>query len=306
MRRRLRGGPVLLVATLLAAACSVSESPYPVTGSLFVTLRATGLGTQATSDARLQYVRWEIARLDGLLSEPPIVHPFVSTPPCIVAATPVSDGDVRRCGGSGLTLEAGPARTVDFQLHFARVDGIAANRPDLPDAGDYDGDGVPNASDNCKLVPNPLEPDGEGGFAQPKTCYLEDANDEPTIPDQDGDLVADALDNCLWFPNPIRPGATTQPDANVNGIGDECERTLPVALPAGGLYLDCPGEFTVSGSTVSLFTVDFTDALNCDLQGGTCDLALPGVDQPTEITLRRSDQLSSQAVACTRTDAPAR
>jgi hypothetical protein len=283
------------------AGCNTSESPFPDTGSVFVTLRATGLGDQSTPDARLQYVRWEVDRLTGTVSEPAIEHPFVSTPPCVVAASPVTDGDVRRCsGGSGLTLTAGTPRTITFQLHISRLDGIRAERPDLPDAGDYDGDGVPNGSDNCKLVSNPLEPDGNGGFAQPKTCYILDVNQQPTLADQDLDTLADTSDNCRWFPN-----GGNQTDANLNGIGDACERTLPASLPAGGFAIECPGEFTIIEGAVSLFIVDFTSALTCDLPGGTCDLALPpGPGQPTAITIRRLTQAPTDAVACTRIDLP--
>lgn len=300
MRPRLRGGPFLLAAVLLAAGCETSESPFPSTGSLFVTLRATGLGDQSTPEARLQYVRWEVDRLVGTVSEPAIEHPFVGIPPCIVAASPVTDGDVRRCsGGSGLTLTAGPTRSVVFQLQVSRLDGIGAQRPDLPDAGDYDGDGVPNGSDNCKLLSNPPVAGDDGVVAQPKSCYILDVNQQPTLPDQDGDLLADTSDNCRWFPN-----GSDQTDVNLNGIGDACERTLPASLPAGGFALECPGVFSVIEGRLSLFFMDFTQALTCDLAGGTCSLALPATGQPTAITIRRLDQTTTEAVPCNRIDLP--
>lgn len=300
MRPWLRGGPVLLAAVLIAAGCATSESPFPSTGSLFVTLRATGLGDQTTPEARVQYVRWEVDRLVGAISEPALEHPFVGIPPCVVAASPATDGDVRRCGGgSGLTLTAGPTRSVTFQIQIGRLDGIAAQRPDLPDAGDYDGDGVPNGSDNCKLLSNPPVVGDDGVVAQPKTCYILDVNQQPTLPDQDGDKLADTSDNCRWFPN-----GSNQTDANVNGIGDACERTLPASLPAGGFALECGGEFSVVEGGLSLFIMDFTSALTCDLNGGTCDLALPAVGQPSAITIRRLDQATTEAVACTRIDLP--
>ncbi|HEX6850900.1 MAG TPA: thrombospondin type 3 repeat-containing protein [Candidatus Polarisedimenticolaceae bacterium] len=265
-----------------------------------MTLRATGLGSQATPDARVQYVRWEVDRLVGAISEPAIEHPFVTSSPCIVAASPVTDGDVRRCsGGSGLTLTAGTPRTLTLQVQIGRLDGIAAQRPDLPDGGDYDGDGVPNGSDNCKLLSNPPVAGDDGVLAQPKDCYILDVNGERTLPDQDGDKLADSSDNCLWFPN-----GSDQTDANLNGIGDACERTLPASLPTGGFAIRCPGEFTVAESGLSLFIVDFTQALTCDLVGGTCNLALPAVGQSTAITIRRADQDASDAVDCTRIDLP--
>jgi hypothetical protein len=290
----------VLAATLVAAGCSTSESPFPSTGGVFVTLRATGLGDQATPDARLQYVRWEVDRLVGTVSDPAIEHAFVGIPPCIVAASPVTDGDVRRCsGGSGLTLTSGAPRAITFQMQIGRLDGIRAERPDLPNGGDYDGDGVPNESDNCKLLSNPPVTDDQGVTAQPKSCYILDANLQPTLPDQDGDTLADTSDNCRWFPN-----ASNQTDSNTNGIGDACERTLPASLPAGGFALECSGDFTIVEGGLSLFIVDFTPALTCDLPGGTCNLALPATDQPTAITIRRLDQSETDATPCKRIALP--
>lgn len=298
MRPRLRGGPALLAATLLVSGCSVSDSPFPSTGSLFVTLRATGLGFQTSPEARVQYVRWEVTRLLGTIDPPAIDHPFVTSLPCLIAASPVGDADVRRCGGSGITLASGSAPSVTFRLDVSRVDGIAAIRPDLPDAGDFDGDGVPNATDNCKLVANPLEPDGSGGFAQPKSCYLTDTNGQPTVPDQDRDAIADSIDNCLWY------ASDDLTDANVNGIGDACERTLPATIPAGGLSLQCvpdpDDEFTINTSAVAQFLIDFTPALSCDVTAGSCSLDLPAVGQPTTIELRRAGSLA--VGVCTRVD----
>jgi hypothetical protein len=281
---------------MVAAGCTTSDSPFPSTGNLFVALRFLGLQDKRSSNATLQYVRWEVAGLVGSISEPALDHPFITSTPCLVAASPFGDGDVRRCGGSGITLEAGTTRAVTFRLELARVDGVRAERPDLPDAGDYDGDGVPNGSDNCKIVSNPLVPDGEGGFEQPKSCYLVDLTGAPTVPDQDRDAVSDGADNCLWYPN-----GDDQSDANLNAIGDVCERTLPAPLPAGGATLECSGVFTLSQGTQSLFVIDFTSALTCDLPGGTCTLALPAPGlpgNPTAITIRRTDQAITDALPC--------
>lgn len=51
----------------------------------------------------------------------------------------------------------------------------------------------------------------------------------PTTNDSDGDGIANGVDNCPTVFNPIRPlDNGVQPDANTNGIGDDCE---PWATP---------------------------------------------------------------------------
>jgi hypothetical protein len=71
---------------------------------------------------------------------------------------------------------------------------------------DSDGDGVPNANDNCPNDPNPdqidLDGDGQG-----------DVCDD----DDDGDGWQDTVDNCPEIPNP------SQADSNGNGVGDACD-----------------------------------------------------------------------------------
>ena len=74
---------------------------------------------------------------------------------------------------------------------------------------DSDGDGVPDASDNCPYVSNPDQSD------------------------QDGDGVGDACDNCVSTPNP------DQSDADADGIGDACDPCNPETC--NGLDDDCDG-----------------------------------------------------------------
>ncbi len=75
-----------------------------------------------------------------------------------------------------------------------------------PQAGDADGDGLPNGEDNCRLVANPSQSDG----------------------DRDG--VGDLCDNCPTRFNP------DQLDSDFDGIGDVCESA---ATCTPGLTVAC-------------------------------------------------------------------
>jgi len=68
-----------------------------------------------------------------------------------------------------------------------------ALRGGTPPAGDSDGDGIPDAVDNCPSVANPAQSDS------------------------DGDGVGDACDNCVSISNPL------QQDCDGDGVGDACE-----------------------------------------------------------------------------------
>jgi hypothetical protein len=106
----------------------------------------------------------------------------------------------------------------------------AGQRPDvvaLP--GDRDGDGVPDAGDNCPDDPNPeqadLDRDGAGdacdatvdGDLIPEPLDLCPDRDSRGAPDEDGDTITDACDAC-----PLDADAT-QPNADLDRLGDACE-----------------------------------------------------------------------------------
>lgn len=97
----------------------------------------------------------------------------------------------------------------------------------LPTKTDKDGDGVPNASDNCSTVFNPIRPIDHGVQADADGDGVGDACDAcpqngGTCPalsndDLDGDGVDNGSDNC-----PVTSNAP-QADSDGDGIGDPCD-----------------------------------------------------------------------------------
>ncbi len=118
------------------------------------------------------------------------------------------------------------------------------------DANDIDGDGIPNAKDNCPTIFNPVRPtdmpttaapydeqsdvdgDGIGDICDPYPFCA--ANDD-TCPmfnpkDSDGDGIDNTIDNCPKDANP------DQKDSDGDGVGDVCD-----ACPnQAGTIVGCP------------------------------------------------------------------
>jgi parallel beta-helix repeat protein len=86
---------------------------------------------------------------------------------------------------------------------------------DVCELSDSDGDGFPDNTDNCKLVPNDQkDSDGDGvGDA----CDLCPNVSNPNNNDYDGDGRGDICDNCPYVANPL------QEDADGDKVGDVCD-----------------------------------------------------------------------------------
>jgi cytosine/adenosine deaminase-related metal-dependent hydrolase len=98
----------------------------------------------------------------------------------------------------------------------------------VPNDSDSDGDGIPDAEDNCPTVFNPIRPMDHGQQADADKDGIGDACDEcpddpgkgcdrPAAADLDGDGVPNAKDNCPEIANP------DQADADGDGRGDGCD-----------------------------------------------------------------------------------
>ena len=86
----------------------------------------------------------------------------------------------------------------------------------LTPGGDYDGDGILDAVDNCPCTANPNQADSDhdGVGDACDNCVI---RRNPLQEDADGDGVGDVCDNCPTHYNP------SQADSDGDGIGDSCD-----------------------------------------------------------------------------------
>jgi len=82
--------------------------------------------------------------------------------------------------------------------------------------GDFDGDGQPDETDNCFLIPNPEQEDADGDSIGDACDVCAEASD-PDQADEDSDGAGDACDNCLGIYNP------RQENLDGDEVGDVCD-----------------------------------------------------------------------------------
>ncbi len=182
---------------------------------------------------------------------------------CVMADTGVSLADVKAAGVAIYPLEncpgqAPPGEPSCVPMRPGEYDGSIT-------ATDNDGDGIPNSSDNCPDVFNPVRPmdngaqpdtdgDGEGDACDPCPDDKTDSCTKPDANDLDGDGIPNGIDNCPHDANP------QQTDTDSDGKGDACD-ACPSAKNPG--FAACPLPITTvrdpnaaghpsSGSAVSI------------------------------------------------------
>ena len=124
-------------------------------------------------------------------------------------------------------LDLGDDYRIRIHSEFSAPVGVLVNasadydnvvlRASTAEAGDGDGDGVPDGTDNCPAVSNPGQEDSDG-----------DGTGNACEADTDGDTVIDDVDNCDATPNP------GQEDNDGDGVGNVCDSTPNGPDPPGG------------------------------------------------------------------------
>ncbi|MDQ3263072.1 MAG: lamin tail domain-containing protein [Myxococcota bacterium] len=168
--------------------------------------------------------------------------------------------DKRVCAQSEVGSSLSALQTAAGNVYGAAICGTPPNEPTcspsrplsvkgatvytgVPNVNDLDGDGIPNASDNCVNAFNPIRPqdsgaqpdfdgDGEGDVCDVCPLNPNTSTCTPYDPaDQDSDGSPNASDNC---PTVFNPG---QEDGDTDGKGDVCDACPAVSNPGG---MACP------------------------------------------------------------------
>ncbi len=154
-------------------------------------------------------------------------------------------------------LDCGPDPTPD-DLDCVGYDDVCVLPPDT------DGDGVADATDNCRELANPDQADDDADGVGDACDNCPSVANFPQA-DSDDDLVGDACDNCPDVSNPL------QVDSDGDGDGDACY--LPPAI------------FQVPGDCNQDATLDLSDAVCLFgflfLGGGSDDMCLEGESTDT-------------------------
>lgn len=265
---------VLAASAVCAGSCTTIQDPVTLVSTLRVQIRNSDIGSQTSASPSLQVTSWQVDEATLSLQGPPGTPSTVSLLPlgsCQLTDNVLARSDfARQCGGdTGIVLGVTAPTQAVLRVTISRMEGRRGERPELPPFGDYDGDGIANYVDSCKLVPNADQnPVGSDYTA----CAVVDTTTQlPVAPDQDLDGVQDLQDDCYWIPNPVGTDGL-QVDLNRNGIGDVCERSVPILMPATPLHLECP--FAVPGGVNSAITLDFGGTSSSTAAAVECEPSL--------------------------------
>lgn len=166
-----------------------------------------------------------------------------------------------------LNLNFKGQRTIVKQI------GIAKHPPVPGGAGsaDSDGDGFPNATDNCPSVFNPGQEDGDGDLIG-DACDNCPAFFNSSQSDADADGIGDGCDNCPAIPNP------DQADSDGDGYGDVCDAG---SAPKPSTPLNFQAIEDCSTGTVSFTWTPVTDAERIEIREAVSHVPVHVSNSPT-------------------------
>jgi hypothetical protein len=262
---------IAFIATSLS--CDKVADPFPPQSNFNLEITDSQAATQLAPLPAPQIVNWQIDAMSASnITGYSGTYSFLYSGPCAYQLNAIASVPFPvACRTSGLSLASGPQPvTATLQVTISRLELRAAARPDLSPSADPDGDGIPNATDNCPIVANPdqanFNPNQELLIVGDACSDLDSAGN-PTIADQDLDGIPDRRDNCFWYANQLEAGQSSPPDGDRDGIGDACERVAPVAFVNGPITIQCDNvSFIPVASKIAMFRMDFgrPGVLTCD------------------------------------------
>ncbi len=134
---------------------------------------------------------------------------------------------------------------------------------------DFDGDGIPDLSDNCPMVFNPLQEDFDAD-AVGDFCDNCPTTSNPGQSDGDGDFIGDACDNCPTFGNP------GQGDIDGDTVGDACDNCA--GIPNSGQANSDTDSWGDACDNCKTVDNPLQEDIDSDLVGDSCDNCLTAVN----------------------------
>ena len=191
-----------------------------------------------------------------------------------------------------------PRTDASFAVYYfdPLCDGDRDGQAGEDDFANLDGDGIPDATDNCPSIYNPLQEDADGDgigdlcddcptVANPTQADADHdgVGDACDFDDIDGDLIPNAQDNCPTVRNP------NQGDIDGNGRGDLCDTlktsgvTFVGACGAGGTCTVPAGAAGRSCTTNVQCVADCDPATHLCTNNGTFTSPVPAVGRACSV-----------------------